>query len=295
MPANPSQQEQTRQARPGLRPPDDGETPSDSHVDADASAAHEEGGVPDYFSTDKIFARVHATAAEEVDRPARILFLSGVAAGLSLGLSFACMAALTAAVSGSEDTAHLIGSLFYPLGFILIVGGRYQLFTENTLTPVTLVLTRRCSVWILLRVWGIVLAANVVGAALVALVLAYTSVFSPEAAEAARQTATHAMEGSWGGLFWKGVFAGWLMASIVWLVHASQESTLRFLIVFLITYAIPVSGFAHCIVGACEGLYLVFSGAISAGAFLSYFSAAALGNIVGGVFLVAVLNYAQTQ
>jgi formate/nitrite transporter FocA (FNT family) len=198
-------------------------------------------------------------------------------------------------VPGSEETARLVGSLLYPLGFLLIVGGRYQLFTENTLTPVTLVLTGHCSIWILLRVWGVVLAANVAGAGLVALALAHTSVFSPEAAEAARHIASHAMEGSWGGLFWKGVFAGWLMASIVWLVHASQDFTLRFLIVFLITYAIPVSGFAHCIVGASEGLYAVFSGTAGIGTFLSYFSAAAVGNTAGGVFLVAVLNYAQTE
>lgn len=263
-------------------------------IGASASSI-DEGGVPDYFSTDKIFVRVHATAEEEVDQSVRILFLSGVAAGLSLGLSFTSMSALTAAVPGSSSVAHAVGSLFYPLGFLLIVAGRYQLFTENTLTPVTLTLTGRSSVWTLLRVWGVVMTANVTGTALVALVLAHTSVFSPEAAKAAHEVASRAMGGSWVTLFWKGVFAGWLMASIVWLVHASQEDTLRFLIVFLITYTIPVSGFAHCIVGACEGLYAVFSGTASVGTFLSYFSAAAVGNTAGGVFLVAVLNYAQTQ
>jgi formate/nitrite transporter FocA (FNT family) len=198
-------------------------------------------------------------------------------------------------VTGSEETARLVGSLLYPLGFLLIVAGRYQLFTENTLTPVTLVLTGHCSVWTLLRVWGVVLAGNVVGAGLVALALAHTPVFSPEAAQAAHQIASHAMEGTWTALFWQGVFAGWLMASIVWLVHAAQESTLRFLIVFLITYTIPVSGFAHCVVGVSEGLYVVFSGTAGLADFLSYFSAAAVGNTAGGVFLVAVLNYAQTE
>ena len=215
-------------------------------------------------------------------------------AGLSLGLSFACSAAFPA-LAPLEEGAELIGNLFYPIGFLLVIGGRYQLFTENTLTPVTLVLTGRCSAWMLLRLWGVVMTANVIGAALAALVLAHTSIFTPEGTQVAHETARHAIEGAWGGLFWKGVFAGWLVASIVWLVHAAQEAVLRFLVVFVIIYAIPAGGFEHCIIGACETLYLVFSGDASLGPFLKCFTAVAAGNVAGGVLLVAVLNYAQTQ
>jgi formate/nitrite transporter FocA (FNT family)/protein-disulfide isomerase len=250
--------------------------------------------VRDLFSTDEIFQRVVATADEEFSRSARLLFLSGVAAGLSIGLSFVARASLTAA-TGSTDPSGLIGTLLYPLGFLLIVQGRYQLFTENTLTPVTLVLTRIASLPALLRVWGIVLVANVVGAGALAYVLATTGVFNPDTAEVARYFGEHALETSWTDLFWKGVIAGWIVASMVWLIHAARDSITRFATVFVLMVLIPVADLFHCIIGACEVLYLAFQGLAGWGACASFFVAVAFGNTVGGVLLVAVLNFAQTR
>ena len=250
--------------------------------------------VRDIFSTDEIFQRIVATADEEFGRSARLLFLSGVAAGLSIGLSFVARAALTGATSAIDPTG-LVGTLLYPLGFLLIVQGRYQLFTENTLTPVTLVMTRIASLPALLRVWGIVLGANVVGAGALAYLLSATGVFSPEAAEAARGFGEHALETPWADLFWKGVIAGWIVASMVWLVHAARDSITRFATVFALMYLIPAADLFHCIIGACEVLYLAFQGLAGWGACASFFAAVALGNTVGGVLLVAALNFAQTR
>ena len=246
------------------------------------------------FSTDEIFQRITATADEEFSRSNRLLFLSGVAAGLSIGLTFLARSALTGVTPW--DSSGLVGNLLYPVGFLLIVMGRYQLFTENTLTPVTLVLTRIASLPILLRVWGIVLLANVLGAALVALVLANTGVLTPEAAEAARGFALHGFETPWWDLFWKGVFAGWIVASMVWLTHAARDSVTRFLTVFVLMFMIPSADLFHCIIGSCEALYLVFQGEASLMAStFGFFLPVLLGNTLGGVLLVGILNYSQTR
>jgi formate/nitrite transporter FocA (FNT family) len=249
--------------------------------------------VRDLFSTDEIFKRIIATADEEFVRSNRLLFFSGLAAGLSIGLSFVARASLSAAVPG--DTSGLIGGILYPIGFLLIVLGRYQLFTENTLTPVTLVLTRIAPLPALLRLWGVVLAANVAGAALVALVLAKTGVFDEDTAEVARAISKHGLEIATGDLFWKGVFAGWLVASMVWLNHAARDTITRFFIVFAVMYLVPAADLFHCIIGACEVLYLVFQGMASLGEAARFFLAVVAGNTVGGVLLVALLNYSQTR
>ncbi len=249
--------------------------------------------VRDLFSTDEIFQRVVATADEEFVRSSRLLFFSGLAAGLSIGLSFVARAAMTAAVPGDES--GLIGAVLYPVGFLLIVLGRYQLFTENTLTPVTLVLTRIAAVPQLLRLWGIVLLANVIGAALVGLVLATTGVFDADTAVAARQIALHGLEVPAGALFWKGVFAGWLVASMVWLNHAARDTVTRFLIVFAIMFLVPAADLFHCIIGACEMFYLVFQDSASLADAAQFFGVVVAGNTVGGVLLVALLNYGQTR
>ena len=266
------------------------------HAESGAPAAGK--AVRDIFSTDEIFQRILATADEEFSRSTRLLFLSGLAAGLSIGLSFVARAAITALVGGTEPSsaATLIGNMFYPTGFLLIVIGRYQLFTENTLTPVTLVLTKIASVPLLLKVWGTVLTANVLGSAIIAWLLATTGVLEPDAMMVARGFGQHALEVAWLDLFWKGVFAGWLVASMVWLIHAVRESITRFVTVFVLMSLVPSLDLFHCIIGACEVLFLVFLG--EAGWYQSsvgFFLPVLLGNVLGGVLLVAILNYSQTR
>jgi len=248
----------------------------------------------DLFSTDEIFHRLVIAADEEFSRSTRLLFLSGLAAGLSISLSFLGMTALTALWPG--EAARLVGCLLYPLGFLFVVMGRYQLFTENTLTPVTLVLTRIASIPRLLRIWGVVLGANVLGAALCAYVLATTGVFSPEMATVAHDFGLHFLKMSWADLFWKGVFAGWLVAGMVWLNYAARDMTSRFLITFTLIYTVAAAELAHCIVGSAEVLYVVFQGDATVSAFaLDFLVPAVLGNTVGGVGLVAILNFSQTR
>lgn len=269
-----------------------------SHNGTGEETVRSENGAPaagqavrDYFSTDEIFQRVAASADEEFDRPTRLLLFSGLAAGLSIGLSFYARAAVTAQV----DSA-VVGNLLYPIGFLLIVIGRYQLFTENTLTPVTLVITRIASLPMLLRNWGLVLSANVAGAALLALFFALTPVMSPDTYDAAVDIGHHALAADWDALFVKGIMAGWLVASMVWLVHAARDTISRIVLVFFIMYLVPTADLYHCIIGICEALFMFYIGETTfTHAIFGFFTPVVLGNTVGGVLLVALLNYAQTR
>lgn len=250
--------------------------------------------VSDYFGTDEIFSRVIASADEEFGKSKRLLYFSGVAAGLSIGLSFLARAAVTAEVM--PDGSALIANLIYPIGFMLIVLGRYQLFTENTLTPVTLVLTRIASVPMLLSNWGVVLAGNLTGALIIGLVMATSGVLEPEAAEVAASFGEHGLSLPWFSLFIKAIVAGWIVASMVWLVHAAQDTISRIVIVFLLMFLIPSADLFHCIIGACEVFYMVFDGlATLPDGFFNFFLPVLLGNTLGGVTLVAILNFAQTR
>jgi formate/nitrite transporter FocA (FNT family) len=252
--------------------------------------------VRDRFSADEIFQRIVATADEEFSRSNRLLFLSGLSAGLVMSLSFLGSATLTALVSRTGTPALAVGYLLYPLGFIAVALGSYQLFTENTLTPVTLVMTRIASVPALLRVWGVVFVANILGAALSAYVLATTGVFSPQAATVAPEFGSHFLGLSWAAIFWKGVFAGGIIAGMVWLIHAARDTAARVLLIFILTYTVAVGGLAHCIVSSVEVLYVVFIGEASISEFLwGFLVPATLGNTAGGVVLVALLNYSQTR
>lgn len=246
----------------------------------------------DRFSADEIFQRLTASADEEIDRNVRLLFFSGVAAGTSIGATFFGRAVMTAAYP--FDPIGL-GNLLYPIGFVIIVLGGYQLFTENTLTPVTLVLTRLTSIPSLFRLWGIVLFANVVGAAAIAFIFARTGIFTPAVAEAAHSIGEHALTVSWSDLFYKAIIAGGLVATMVWVVHAARDTITRFFVVYLITFMIPAGDLFHCVTGALEVLYLVFVGSADLfSVFTGFFVPVVLGNTVGGVFFVAVVNFSMT-
>ena len=261
-------------------------------LDASASGAPAVGkAVRDMLSTDEIFRRLVATADDEFDRTNRLLFFSGLAAGFSVALSFIARVAVPA-VTGVE----LLGMLLYPIGFVFIVLGRYQLFTENTLTPVTLVLTRSASIPRLLKFWGIVYVANLLGASLAAAGLALFPVLPPPAAERATEMAAHVADLSFGTLVARGVIAGWLVAGMVWLTHATREGTTRLLIVFAVMSLIPMAGLYHCVVGACEAVYGVLQGVLTIEQALAGFVLpVTIGNTVGGVLLVAIINFAQTR
>ncbi|MEM8558626.1 MAG: formate/nitrite transporter family protein [Bacteroidota bacterium] len=261
-------------------------------LDSSDSGAPASGrAVRDILSTQEIFERVVATADEEFSEPSRLLFFSGLAAGLSIALSFIARAGVTAA-TGSE----MLGNLVYPVGFVFIVLGRYQLFTENTLTPVALVLTRRATIPRLLLLWALVLAANLLGSALAAFAIATAPILTPEAFEYARKFGEHALETPAVALFWKGLIAGWLVAGMVWLTHAVRDSTTRLALVVGIMFLIPSADLFHCIVGSCEVFFLAFLGeATFVESFTSFIVPTTLGNTVGGVLLVALLNFAQTH
>lgn len=255
--------------------------------------------VRDRFSSDEVFQRIIAAADEEVTSGSRELFFSGLAAGLAITITFMLYASLTAAT----DSNPILSVLLYPLGFIYIIIGGYQLYTENTLPPVALTLERLASLPTLLRHWTIVLAGNFAGGVVGAAVLSYGGVFTGDTVEAAR----YISEGGFGiafvPLFFKAAMAGLIVAGVVWVGFASTDSMSRMLVVYLAFLAIPLGDLFHVVVSFTEVVYLFFAYDIPLyGAEISLYSGLVgfvvpvlLGNTIGGVVLVTLVNYFQTS
>ena len=145
--------------------------------------------VPGRFSSDEVFQRIVADADHEITSGSRELFFSGLAGGFAITITSLLYASMSASTE-SEVAAVLL----YPLGFVYIIIGGYQLYTENTLPPVALTLERLASVPSLFRHWLIVLAGNLTGGAIGAVVLAYGGVFEPAAADYALGFAQNGIE-----------------------------------------------------------------------------------------------------
>jgi formate/nitrite transporter FocA (FNT family) len=174
-----------------------------------------------------------------------------------------------------------------------VIVGRAQLFTENTLFPVTLVLARRRHLGNTARLWAVVFAANVLGALVFAALMVLTSALEPSVRTALEHLGSQAANGSWAHLFWAGIAGGWIIALVAWIVSASRFTIAQILAIWLLTFVVGAAHLAHCIAGSTEILAAVLAGKASVGTYLYWLSAAATGNAVGGVVIVALLNYAQ--
>lgn len=232
----------------------------------------------------------------ELRRPADGLFLSGLSAGLDIGFGPLLMAVLLTVASfsfSSDLVKELLMANAYAVGFVFVVLGRSELFTEHTTLAVLPVLDGQASVRQLGRLWGLVYLGNVVGAVVFAgFVVAVAPALHVAEPQAFAQIATRLTEHDWSVLFAAGVLAGWLMGLLSWLVTAAQETISRLAVVWMIAAAIGVTHLPHSIAGTVEVVAGLFAGApISIADLVRFLVAATAGNAVGGSIFVALLKY----
>lgn len=233
-----------------------------------------------------------ASADEEIAEGKRQLFFSGLIAGFAISLTVVGHAV------GAEVFPEngFLSAILYPIGFIYIILGNYQLYTENTLPPVALTLSRLASVPLLVLVWTVVLVGNVLGAGFGVFLVAHGNVLSPEAMTVATEFAGNGLELGWWTVFTKALFAGWLVAGVVWLDHAAQDSISRLLVIYFIFYTIAAGELYHVITAAGEAfLFLFVTGSNPIGVMMGYWLPVLLGNTVGGVLLFTLVNYVKTD
>jgi formate/nitrite transporter FocA (FNT family) len=230
---------------------------------------------------------------EELDRSSAALFWSGLAAGLSMGFSLVVEGILQAAL---PDTPWrpLVSKLGYATGFLLVILGRQQLFTENTLTPILPLLKHREPGMAsnVLRLWSVVLIGNLLGAAAFALVAAHTGVFEPETKNAFTQMGLRAIEPGFSLILLRGIFAGWLIALLIWLLPFAETS--RVVVIIIVAWLIGVAHLSHVVAGSVDVFFLA---AVRGDSWLhavgGFVAPSLIGNVIGGCTLVAALAHAQ--
>ena len=245
--------------------------------------------------TPVIYEIVRRYGEEEMARPATSLWWSGLAAGLSMSFSLLAEAILRMYLP-EADWQRLVVAAGYPIGFVMVVLSRQQLFTENTITVMLPVMAEPSArnLGRGARMWAIVLFANLAGTLFAALFCTFTPVIQPELRDTMLALSSDAMHYGWVEMAFRGITAGFLMAAMVWLIPAAD--TAQFYVVVLITYLIGVGEFPHIVAGSMQAFLLVASGDLGVGAMLGGFALPVLiGNIVGGTALFALLSYAQVM
>lgn len=232
---------------------------------------------------------------ETYDKHPVSILLSSLTAGLEIGFSYLLLCTLYSFFFGKveEETIFKLMSFVYPIGFIMVILGQSILFTEQTSLLTLPVLNKKRSPGSLLRLWGLVIAGNLVGGYLMAFVLVWfgpkLGIFELNSVEA---IAMHVSDYDMWVILVSSIFAGWLMGLLSWLVAASKDTLSRIIIIYMITSVLAFAGLHHSIVGNVE----VFAGFISSpkislSMYGSFQIISLIGNALGGVVFVALLKY----
>lgn len=242
-----------------------------------------------------IYEIIRREGEEELSRTKRSLFWSGIAAGILISLSVLGEAVFRTYLPDTPQR-FLLENVGYSLGFLAVILGRMQLFTENTIT--TVLPFMRARTWFslinMLRLWGIVLGANVIGAFAAAALFVFTPAIPSELMPAIYALSEHATGMGPSVSFWRGIPAGVIVALIVWMLPQANHAS--FLLIATFTWLIAAGDFTHIVAGSVEMAVLMLDGSLGLAAALSEFFLPVLaGNIVGGTLIFTLVAWGQVR
>jgi formate-nitrite transporter family protein len=242
----------------------------------------------------EIFQHVEDNAHEELRRSPHALAFSGFAGGVSMGLTGLGVASALAALP-DVPIREFLAYLVYPIGFVAVIIGRAQLFTENTLYPVALILSERRHFLDTLRLWSVVFTFNILGAIAFAALAILSDALPPGIHHQLVQLGVASSQGSLTHIFWSGVIGGWIIALVAWVVTASHWTIGQIAVIWLLTFVVGIGHFAHCVASSGEIMSAVFAGQVPFLLYLHWLAMATAGNITGGVLIVTLLNFGQVK
>lgn len=243
-----------------------------------------------------ILQHTEEAALTQLKRNSRGLSLSALTAGLDIGFSLLLMTIMFTAFESvfPAQIVHLIVSNMYPIGFVFVILGRSELFTEHTTLAILPVLQKLASIKKLLRLWLIVYAFNLAGGFLFALILSFLSKnFHFLQPDAFLKMAEVYLVHDWQTNLIVAILAGWLMGLLAWLVAASRETISQIVIIWIITASIGFANLPHCIVGNIEVATAWIMGYTSLAQYVQFMWSATAGNIIGGVLFVGILKFSH--
>lgn len=238
-------------------------------------------------------------AVHELKRPLHGLIMTGLLAGFGIGVSVLLKAVVITELGGppEELAGRLLVAGAYAIGFIIVVLGSTDLFTEYTTLAILPILTGDAPIRQLGRFSGIIFGANLVGGiAFAGLVVILGPGLEATDVEAFHHAAGRLVELDWWTMLLSAFLAGWLMGFLSWLIAAGKETTSQVFFTAIIAGTIGFVHLHHSIVGAIEVATSLFLDAgvtaPQAGHFMLWTT---IGNIVGGVLLAVMIRYGALQ
>lgn len=249
---------------------------------------------------EEIATRAEGLGRSRLDRSNLDIFITGLIGGAEVSIGgLAAMAVMGAALTAVPRIglygALALGGLIFPVGFLFVIGGRSELFTENFLIPVVAVINGERTIRSLVELWGFSWLGNILGCAAMALLLSQPKVIGDPILAGYRAYSAYKLSLPLASIFWSGALAGMVMTALTWLLVAVQDSVGKIIAVWAAGYVLFAANLSHSMVGSS----LLFVGfrlaGHSLGETVAWILVATAGNLAGGVSLVTLFRIVQAK
>lgn len=233
------------------------------------------------------FDRLVEEGEIRLKRSTLALLTTGLIGGLDVGVGVLAYLLV-------EHVTHnvLLAGLAFSLGFVALLLGRSELFTENFLVPVMTLVAGKSSPLALARLWGLALVTNLAGGWIIAWLIITAR---PDLKPTAIEVGTHYADlGVSLQSFALAVLAGAVITLMTRMQHATDSLGVQLVPGILFSAVLAGAQLFHCVLDS-----LFMFAALVAGApfgYLDWLGAlgwAALGNLVGGIGLVTAIRVLQ--
>jgi len=248
---------------------------------------------------EEIFEKTRLEGERRLERP----FVELVATALAAGFDIACGVILIAVLASplehhfGKDAAGVAGALGFGVGFIFLVVGRAELFTENFLVPLAGLQGKpRNAWWKIGELWTVSPVCNVLAGLVIALIVSTHGVLPGGSGRVLTDVAQKIHANGTLALFASAVFAGALITAMTWFVEGHDSVGIRLTVAWVTGAFLALAHLNHVIVVTIELIFGIRFGAHIPWSFVvGNFFLAAAGNMVGGIGLITITRFTQAK
>ena len=247
---------------------------------------------------EQIYERTRREGRRRLSRPLVELAATALVGGFDVCIGAVALALAAGAAEPhlGSGLARLVGAVAFGIGFVFVVVGRSELFTENFLIPIAGLNRRDRGSWLKLgELWGVALVLNIVGGLLIAIIATSQGVLRAGADKPLLELAHDLTHYSTLTAFLSALIAGALMTLMTWFVEGAADSLgVRIVMSWIVGALIALGTFNHAIVSTIELIFgMRYGGDVGYGQLFGNLGVAVGGNFVGGLLLVTFARTVQ--
>src|SRR4051794_10036183 len=179
---------------------------------------------------EEIYKRTREEGARRLERPLVEVIATALAAGFDIVAGIVALVLLESQLAHllGKHAAHVVGSAGFGIGFVFLIVGRGELFTENFLVPLAgLDGKERNAWWKIAELWTVSPIFNIAAGAFMGFLVSVHSVLPYGSGASAKSLSETIYANGTLARFVSAIFAGALITAMTWFVEGQRSVGIR--------------------------------------------------------------------